>query len=184
MSEIQTSTQNEFTAHPVYETRPYKYLTMGMLLIAIGGMWLLWNLRLINWHWIERYGFVMIGAGLLIQTIVRKKNNIFWGVFLLLIGGFHLYLDYSTTLSMNKLWPVYFLSAGLALIVNYGLHIRRWMSLVMGILLAGFGVVQLARELMLIPYDFIFLAKVYWPLTFVLAGIIILCVTLIKHRNR
>jgi len=168
---------------PQTKGSPHRNLIIGLWLIAIGMMWILWNARMINWAWTERYGLILLGGIVLTQNLMRRKKRITLGATLVFIGAFHLYLDYSDA-STRQLWPVYLLIPGFSLIASYALQTNRWFSLISGIFLAAFGSIFLARELYLIPYGFAAAARTYWPLTLVLGGLIIVCVTLLKNKKR
>ena len=185
----QTDIANQASAEPYSDavrqnkTHTQKHLIIGIWLIAVGMAWILWNARWINWAWTERYGFMLLGTVLLAQNIIRRKMRIALGTALILVGAFHLYLDYAE-FSARHLWPVYLLIAGFALILNYIANTRRWFSLISGIFLAGFGSIFFAREMDFIPYSLALMARTYWPLTLVLGGIIIILVTLIKNKKQ
>lgn len=160
-----------------------KYLFTGLWLIVIGTFWILWNMNVLSWGWMERYGLIIIGGVSIIKTIVTKKYYVFFGLTLLLIGVFHLYLDTQEGLAMRTLWPVYFLISGIAFVINFFFNMRRWFSLVAGLSLIGFGGIHISRNFYMFPYDWVFIIRTYWPLTFVVSGIILVCVAWYKHRK-
>lgn len=163
--------------------KPYKYLTLGIWMMGLGTVWLLWNLNLIHWAEIERYGFILFGLFLLVKTVIMKKYDLFWGGTLLLIGCFHLYLDYAGNFGMRELWPIYLLIAGVMFLANFVLNVKRWFALVAGLFLVVFGGAYLSRTFFMIPYDLIMWARMYWPLTFVAAGVILVAIAFIKGRR-
>ena len=167
----------------VREKNPYKYLMLGIWLVGLGMLWLLWNLRLIHWSGIERFGFIVIGLILLARTVVLKKYNLFWGGTLLLIGCFHLYLDSVGDFRMSELWPMYLLIAGGMSLANFIVNLKRWFSLVSGLFLLVFGGAYMSRTFFMMPYDLIMWTKLYWPLTFVVAGVILVTIAIIKGRK-
>ena len=160
-----------------------KYLFTGLWLILIGAMWILWNMDVLSWGWIERYGLIIVGGLSIVKTIITKKYHVFFGLTLLMIGGFHLYLDTQEGLGMRTLWPVYFLIGGIALIINFFFNMRRWFSLVAGLSLIGFGGIHISRNFYMFPYDWVFMIRTYWPLTFVVSGIILVCAAWYQHRK-
>ncbi len=172
------------TAEPVSKRKnSYKHLMTGLWLIIIGIGWLLWNLHVINWAWTERYGFIILGAFLLVKNFITKKHHVALGTFLILIGCFHLYLDSAYEYEMHHLWPLYLMAGGVAFFVNFVLNTSRWFSLVAALTLIGFGAIHLSRSFWFVPYDLVNAVKLYWPLTFVLAGVILLSIALIKKRK-
>jgi hypothetical protein len=175
-----TAPQSEKT---LVEKKPYRYLMLGIWLMALGAVWLLWNLRVVNLAWIERYGFIIFGAILLTKTILLKKYHLFWGGTFLLIGLFHVYLDLSADLGMRELWPMYLLIAGTTFIANFLVDVKRWFSLVAGMFLMMFGGIYLSRTFFMMPYDLVLWIRSYWPLTFVAAGIILVVIALIKGHK-
>lgn len=160
-----------------------KYLFTGIWLILIGAMWILWNMDVLSWGWMERYGLIIVGGLSIVKTIFTKKYHVFFGLTLLMIGGFHLYLDTQEGLGMRTLWPVYFLIGGIALIINFFFNMRRWFSLVAGLSLIGFGGIHISRNFYMFPYDWVFMIRTYWPLTFVVSGIILVGAAWYKHRK-
>lgn len=165
------------------EKNPYKYLMLGIWLVALGTLWLLWNVRAVNWAWIERYGFIALGAFLLVKTIVLKKYHLFWGGTLLLIGCFHIYLDQAGDFRMRELWPMYLLIAGMMFMANFIVDLKRWFSLVAGMFLLVFGGAYISRTYFMMPYEVIMWIKLYWPLTFVAAGLILVAIAIFKSRK-
>ena len=161
----------------------YKHLMTGIWLILIGSGWLMWNFHLINWAWMERYGFIILGAFLLIKNFISKKHHVVVGIFLILIGCFHLYLDNEYEYEMHHLWPLYLILGGIAFFINFILNTRRWFSLVASLTLIGFGAIHLSRAFWFVPYDLVMAVKLYWPLTFVLAGVILLSIALFKKSR-
>lgn len=156
---------------------------LGIWLIVLGAIWLLWNVRVVNWAWIERYGFILFGAILLVKTVALKKYHLFWGGTILLIGCFHIYLDLSAEYGMRELWPMYLLIAGIMGIANFLVDVKRWFSLVSGMLLMVFGGVYISRTYFMLPYEMVYWIRSYWPLTFVVAGIILVTIAIIKGRK-
>ena len=165
------------------EKNPYKYLMLGIWLVALGTLWLLWNVRAVNWAWIERYGFIIFGVFLLAKTVILKKYHLFWGGTLLLIGCFHIYLDQAGDFKMRELWPMYLLIAGMMFMVNFIIDLKRWFSLVAGMFLLVFGGAYISRTYFMMPYEIIMWIKLYWPLTFVAAGLILVAIAIIKSRK-
>jgi hypothetical protein len=174
---------SESAEHVSKEKNPYRHLMTGMWLILIGIIWLLWNLHMINWAWMERYGFILLGVFLLVRNFVSKKYHVAVGTFLILIGCFHLYLDAAYEYQMYHLWPVYLIVGGIAFFLNFVLNTRRWFSLLAALMLIGFGAINLSRSFWFVPHDMIAAVRLYWPLTFVLAGIILLSMALVKNKN-
>ena len=163
--------------------KPYKYLMLGIWLVGLGTIWLLWNVHVINWAWIERYGFIGMGIFLLAKTVILKKYHLFWGGTLLLIGCFHIYLDQAGDFRMRELWPMYLLIAGSMFMANFIVDLKRWFSLVAGMFLLLFGGVYISRTYFMMPYEVIMWIKLYWPLTFVAAGLILVAIAIIKSRK-
>ncbi len=158
------------------------YFLTGIWLVVIGVGWLLYNTHFLNWAWMERYGLITLGAISLLKTLYLKKYQIFWSVALILTGVFHLYLDQSNY-GMRMLWPMYFLIAGLAWFLNFCIRPSRWISLAAGLITTTFGGLYLTRAVDLLSYEWIAMVRTYWPLTFVMAGIILLAVALIRKRK-
>lgn len=165
------------------EKNSYKYLMLGIWLMGLGTIWLLWNMHLIRWAGIERYGFIALGIFLVVKTVVLKKYNLFWGGTLVLIGCFHLYLDSIGDFRMRELWPIYLLIAGTMFLANFIINLKRWFSLVAGLFLLMFGGAYMSRTLFMMPYELIIWTKQYWPLTFVIAGVILVAIAVIKGRK-
>lgn len=158
-------------------------LWLGITLTLIGALWLLWNFDVIDGFWIERYGILLIGLAWVARTVYTKTYRFFPGVFLAGIGGFHLYLDYQPFNAMRDLWPVYFLIMGAAFLINYAVNLRRWISLVLGLLTSSIGGIWLGRELFGFDYRWMTLTKFYWPLLFIISGCIMVAVTLIRRKR-
>ncbi|MBL7960279.1 hypothetical protein JNL27_08565 [bacterium] len=175
--------QSENAGMIVREKNPHKYLMLGLWLIGLGTVWLLWNAHLIRWAEVERFGFIIFGLFLLVRTVVLKKYNLFWGGTFLLVGCFHLYLDNVGDFRMRELWPMYLLIAGGMSLANFIVNLKRWFSLVAGLFLLVFGGVYMSQTFFMMPYELIMWTKLYWPLTFVVAGVILVAIAFIKGRR-
>jgi len=163
-------------------TRP-RGLFLGIALTVIGALWLLWNFDVVDGFWVERYGILLIGLSLLVRTVYTKTYWLFPGALLAGLGAFHVYLDNQPLYAMRQLWPVYFLIMSGAFLMNYAANMRRWISLILGLLTASIGGIWLGRELFGMDYEWVVLAKIYWPLLFIISGSIMVAVTLIRKRR-
>lgn len=163
--------------------RSTKQLSGGLWLITLGLLWLLWNFRTIHWSWMESYGFVIVGAVFLFQTIASRQYRLLLGSWFILIGLFHILISY-TDFRIREIWPVYVILTGLAFFIHFAADPRRWFSLLCGMLGTGFGVVYLSRTLFLLPHHVAQTLLSYWPLSFVAAGLVMIALALWHQRKK
>ncbi len=159
------------------------YILTGLWLILIGSGWLLYNFRILNWAWMERYGLLVLGGFVLLRTAYLRKFKLTTALSLMAIGLFHIYLDQSD-LNMRTVLPMYFIIIGAAFFVNFAIKPDRWWSLASSLILTTWGGLWLSRANDLLSYEWIRTIRTYWPLTFVLAGLILFTVAFIRQRKK
>lgn len=171
-------------AHPRVSAKAnLRYLWVGLWLIGLGVFWLVWNLDLLRWSWVERYGFVVIGLFFVAKAIFLRTYHFAVGISFLTIGLFHLYLDYAEVASMRALWPIYFLLIGSGFMVNFLVNTNRWPSLTLSLVSLMTGGVLLSRSYFLMPATSLELLRTYWPLTLVASGTILIATAWFKKRR-
>lgn len=165
-------------------TRTLKNVSRGVWLMVTGTLWILWNLWIINWRWMESYGFALIGVLLLVQTIAAGRFRLFLGSWLLLVGGFHVVLSHMDSFRMREVWPMYAVLTGVAFLFHFLANTRRWFSLVACCLLIGYGILSLSVTFLGFPYTVVSVLRHFWPLGLVAAGLILIGLAIWSKRKK
>lgn len=159
---------------------PNKFLVSSIVFIVVGVLLLLWNLGLVPglkslWPVL----LVIAGVWFLYEAFARVLRDayVFIGMFALLLGVFSLLAE--TVLSpvtISGIWPVFMTITGVSLFA-YGLH-RPWggrMSFtVPGVAIFAISLLFLVFSLDIVEQSFSRIVAVYWPLLFVVAGVVLL----------
>jgi hypothetical protein len=159
-------------------------LTAGLVLIVLGlfffatiqgvipGTWL--NL---NWNVLWPLLMILIGAAIVVGALARvgpgRSAGATFGTLVVLVGAFFFAttLGYISWEDQGRLWPLYPLSLGLALLVGYlasGLEQRGY--LISGLIIAPISVLLLAVAL---TQTYLYLSHV-WPLALILVGVLLI----------
>jgi hypothetical protein len=158
-------------------------LVLGLWLVAVGVWALLWDADIVDWRWIESYGFAAMGALTIGLAIRFRTRRLFLGTCLLMTGIFNIILANAGIRRLETLWPAYLVILGLALLIHSLAGAARWVSLVSGTLIAAVGMLGLLSTLLRFSYDFEPALRLGWPLGLVLSGVVLITVGWLKRRT-
>lgn len=151
-------------------------LTPGILLIAIGGYFLLrqYIVSFSAWEQIYPIPILLLAGFLLWETYRNKKpETMFWGIFLLCIGAFFLLRNYELIpyLYFDEYWPVVLLALGIAFIFKFIVNPKEWGALIPGTILLFFGLKNMLNAFHEFYWDCDFFIDDLWPLIIIIVGI-------------
>lgn len=129
-----------------------------------------------------------LGAITLYQTLIGKRRAlfIFSGLFLSCIGLLFLLVDAKILpYTLLQIWPVMVILSGILFIpIGYFCHNRLQASyIVPGFALVGFGIVFILFSLDIITMPFSEFARYWWPLVFILFGILLIALFIYTQKN-
>jgi len=146
-----------------------KNKVLGIIMLILGVVFLLENLKLIQYNFIRVWPFLVIlsGAGFWLGYLFNRRNlsMILPGTILLVYGSVFLYCQVFSWDSMVYLWPVFLIAPGIAFFLFYILGKREKGLLMPAIILTILGLLFIFRH---IEY------LMYWPVLLIIGGIIVI----------
>jgi len=149
-------------------------LLPGVILILIG-LWILTH-NLVNdfstWEQIYPLLIITFSVALLIEAYWHKRTGpLFWGVFILCIGVFHLLRTYGVIpyLYFDEYWPGCLVAAGIGMLVVYLFTPRDLGQLILSVIFIMIGLALFARTAFGIIED-VHLLNWLWPVALITAG--------------
>jgi len=171
----------------------------GLMLVLFGMLLLLDRIGLYYFTWsLFLPGAAFILGQILWINCLRSKTrcHVFWGTILVVLGGFFFLWNYGTIDTyMFSFWPVFPTAVGLALISMFMVNWRHWWALIPGLPLTIFGGSYLIYYLGYIDVyrledilysfeDTLYRFGDFYPLLFVLLGVILIIMSVRKSRKR
>lgn len=150
-------------------------LFLSMIFIGVGILLTMENIGVIHGVSVHWPVFLLIaGSGLILLYRQRHHNDSFllwFGIFNLQIGFFFYYLNFTTWLMLNWLWPIFIGITGFSFLLTGLIHRR--------IVFISIGIIFI---LLFLTFTLIFtISKHLWPVSFVVFG---LCLFVIEYMNR
>lgn len=153
------------------EERCYRTPVGGIVLVIIGVLLLMGTFDLIDFHWSI---FLVIFGALFFVTAIRSadKGGVFPGTILLLTGLlFYLKDQYIIHDSMYYIWPLFLVIVGIAFFVLFIFRSKEWGLMIPGGILIIGGMIFLAHNYDMFPYNPFRMILHYWPVILILIGI-------------
>ncbi len=145
---------------------------------------------------LETYSFlifptvvIVLGITMLYQNLTGKKHTYFTFIGLFLCSNWLLLLLVNSHIipySIGELWPIMIMLSALVLIplgfIRYGFLPISFV--VSGCMLFGFGIVFLLFSLDIISMSITTFAKRWWPMIFVVFGILLICLFFYSQKHK
>ncbi len=152
-----------------------KSMTPGIILIVAGLFFLFKDTFGSITIWEHLYPILMLLiSGLLLWEAGRRKNDraVFWGVVLLILGGFFLLRNFDVIpyFYAEDFWPVFLLAPGIAFILKYASNPKEWGVLIPGTILIFFGLKNMVAIFFDCGWDTNFCFDNLWPLILIVIG--------------
>jgi hypothetical protein len=151
---------------------------LGVILIFLGGFFLLENLNIIEFNFLQIWPAIVIlgGIGFWLGYLANRKQTalIMPGTILILYGALFMYCNIFGWIFMERLWPVFLLGPGIGFFILYFLGKRERSLILPGTLLTVLGLLFIFRYL---PY------LKYWPTLLIIGGVIIIFLPGRKSAN-
>lgn len=142
---------------------------LGLILIFLGFIFLLDNLHIISFNFLQIWPVLIIlgGIGFWLGFFVNKKNiSLIMPATILTIYGFlFFYCNWFGWHYMHSLWPVFLMGPGIGFYLLYLLGSKEKGLIVPATILNVLGLLFLLRHLEYIKY---------WPVLLIIGGIIII----------
>mgnify|MGYP006265933789 CR=1 FL=1 len=168
---------------------PNKFLVWSMVFILLGFVLLLWTLGAVPglsslWPLIPLLG----GLAFLYMGMLRDGSESYVLVGMILaLGGLFVLLSNTvlSTVALERTWPVFMTIAGISLFV-YALRIpgeSRLTLTVPSIALILLSGIFLSFSLDLVDRDFVRVVAMWWPILFVLFGLVLLIIHFVRRSR-
>lgn len=159
-------------------------LTSGLVLIVLGVFFFALMQGMIPWDWLNLNwsvlwpgAMILLGGAIFAGAFARvgqpRTAAAMFGALVVLLGLFFFAttLGYLAWEDQGRLWPIYPLSLGLALLVGYvvsGLEERNY--LISGLAVGGISLLLLAISL---TQTYLYISQV-WPIALILVGVLLI----------
>jgi len=149
-------------------------LLPGVILILLGLWFLTHNLLDDFLIWEQVYPILLLGfsAALLVEAFWHKRSGpLFWGVFVLCVGLFHLLRAYDVIpyLYFHEYWPAGLTAAGFGLLVVYLVMSHDASQLIFSIILMLVGFALFTRTAYGMIGD-LYISEWLWPAALIVGG--------------
>ena len=159
---------------------PNKSLVFGIILFLLGGLLLLWQLNLLpGLDVLWPLPIIILGLFFLYAAFLRgkKRRYILPGMLFTLAGLFFLLLNtVLSTISLEKIWPIFMLITGVS-ILPYGHGQKkntRVAILIPALAIVGLAIIFLPFSLRLVTKSFTNFVLTWWPTLLLLTGTLLI----------
>jgi uncharacterized membrane protein HdeD (DUF308 family) len=151
----------------------------GIILIAIGGVILVYNLDIIDLGWRTLVGTVMLLIGISIFIGAFKSSDrspVFPGTYLSLTGLFFITMDLNLINDdLGDMWPMFIIILGIAFLVTFAFKPRELSPLINAIIFTSLGIIFLLSQAGILEWhDVWHYFGQYWPVILILIGLSLL----------
>jgi hypothetical protein len=157
--------------------KPFPFFGVLLILVGFGILFDRLNLLDFSWHKVWQFVILLIGIWMVITAFIYdQKGKIFGGTFLFLLGLLFLLKSYYVIEMRHDIfWPSLLIILGLSFLMLFVFDPREWGVLIPCVVFTGFGVLIVFTRLGYFYYWQVWdIIAVYWPVIFILIGIVIL----------
>lgn len=151
-------------------------LVPGILFIVVG-LWLFAR----RFHFLSPYSFhiypillLLFALFLFIETGRRRHSGpLFWGVVILIIGGFYSLRNYEIIphFYLDEYWPIFLVAPGMGFFALFVFHPRDWGVLIPAVLFLFFGVGFSLQTFNGYFWEWERIMVTYWPVILIIIGL-------------